>query len=133
MSSCTTFPKNLTVTHPRPSFERTECSGPQALLAVQTEPHDHMHLSKQIMCCVNKHGRRDRSARCLPLSIFHLATIVCSSVRAVNIWIEFLLLFFSDITEYEDSQCLFLCVFFCNDTITSAVAEIGHIPNALNQ
>lgn len=39
-------------------------------------------------------------------------------------------LFFSDV--FEDSQCLFPCFsFFCNDTITSAVAEIEHIPNAL--
>lgn len=44
-------------------------------------------------------------------------------------------LFFRDVIEYEDSQCLFPFSFFfsCNDTITSAVAEIGHIPNALNQ
>lgn len=55
MSSCNTFPKNLTVTLPRPSYGQIECSGPHALLAVQTEPHVHMHLSKQMMRCVYKH------------------------------------------------------------------------------
>lgn len=57
---CLKCQKNLSITLPKPSFrprpERAERSGPHGLLAVQTEPHDHTHLSKQMMRCVHKHG-----------------------------------------------------------------------------
>lgn len=43
---------------PQKSYRHTSqtflSSGPHALLAVRTEPHDHMHLSKQMMRSVHK-------------------------------------------------------------------------------
>lgn len=57
---CLKCQKNLSVALPKPSFGprpvQTEHSDPHALLAVQTEPHDHTHLSKQMMRCVHKQG-----------------------------------------------------------------------------
>lgn len=57
---CLKCQKNLSVALLKPSFrprpEQTERSDPHVLLAVQTEPHDHTQLSKQMMRCVHKQG-----------------------------------------------------------------------------
>lgn len=108
---CLKCQNNLSITRPRPSFrprrEQTERSGPHALLAVQTEPHDRTHLSKQMMRCVHKHGTGGTGVQ----AVYPLNIREC--------------LF--------DSQCSFACCFFCTDTINSAGAEIGHITKAFNQ
>lgn len=105
--------KNLSITLPKPSFRprptQTERSGPHALLAVQTEPRPHTLVKANDALCPQTWGMRDRSARCLPLSMFTL-------------W---------KLKTVEDSWSV-ACCFFCIDAMNSAGAEIGHVANACN-